>query len=417
MATDWTSKILPLRRQVEVTNAWLLERLNTVLPELMRREGFDMWIVAAREYNEDPVLLTLLPAWMLSARRRTILVFSLRADGTVERLGLTRSGLNLKGFYQPVWDGKEDQWQRLAQIVRERNPETIGINRSETFAFGDGLSHTEHQALLAALGPEIAERIWSAERLAVGWLERRLPAELAAYSGIVSMAHALIAEAFSPRVVHPGVTTAEDLAWWLRQRIHAGGLRAWFQPSVMVQRAGEPKQLEGDVIIRPGDLLHCDVGFHYLGLATDNQQMAYVLRPGESEAPAGLQAALAEGNRLQDILAGEFREGATGNAVLAGALARAKAEGIKATIYAHPLGYHGHAAGPVIGLVDMQQGVPGRGDYHLYSDTAHSSELNCKRQIPEWGGQEVMIALEEDVTFSAGQVTYLDGRQTRLHLI
>ena len=418
-------RLLPLRRRAEVRNAWLRERLGAILSELMAREGFDMWIVAAREYNEDPVIMTLLPEPAMAARRRTILVFARRPDGGVDRLTLDRYGFG--EFYERAWDADsgEDQDASLARIVRERDPQSIGLNVSELFAFGDGLTYQEHGKLIAALGEKYADRTLSAERLAVGWLERRIPAELAVYPSIVALGHAIIAEAFSPRTITPGLTTTEDVVWWMRQTMHDAGLQTWFQPSISIQAPGQGfdrpaqvgKQPERRTLIQPGDLLHCDMGFYYLGLATDQQQNAYVLKPGETAAPAGLQVALAAGNRLQDIHMAAMAVGKTGNDVLREALAQANAEGLLPSIYSHPLGYHGHAAGPTIGLWDQQGGVPGRGDYELFDDTAYSIELNVRFPVPEWGDQEVRMALEEDAILSGGTASWLDGRQTELHLI
>jgi len=415
-------KILPLGQRAEVRNRWLRQRLDELLPEIMAREGFDMWIVIAREYNEDPVIMTLLPEPMMSARRRTILVFSLREDEGLERLVLSRYGLG--ELYEGVWNpDEEDQYDCLGRVVRERDPGSIGIDISETFAFGDGLTHGEYLQLAAALGEAYMARTRGAERLAVGWLERRIQPEIDAYSGIVEIAHAIIADAFSSRVVHPGITTTEDIVWWMRQRILDLGLGTWFQPSVSIQARGQGAPKPGDrpegarKLILPGDLLHCDMGIQYLGLATDAQQNAYVLKLGEAGAPEGLRAALVTANRLQDILVGEFKAGRTGNQILAAALGRATGEGIRASIYTHPLGYHGHAAGPTIGLWDRQDGVPGRGDYELFDDTCYALELNIRQDVPEWGGQEVRMALEEDVVFTGGAVHWLDGRQTELHLI
>ncbi len=416
-ADAYRGKILPLRQRAEVRNRWLRQRLDSVLPEIMRREGLDMWIVVAREYNEDPVIMTLLPEPMMYARRRTIIVFSLKGDGGLERLVLARYGI--KDFYEGVWDpDKEEQYNCLGRIVRERDPKSIGINVSETFAFGDGLTHGEYNLLSAALGEVYMGRTRGAERLAVGWLERRTGPEIDAYPGIVEINHAIVADAFSSRVIHPGITTTEDVAWWMRQKILDLGLQAWFQPSVEIQAPDQKYDKEDKrTSIQPGDLLHCDVGFYYLGLATDVQQNAYILRPRESEAPEGLRAALSDANRLQEIHAGEMVTGRTGNQILEAALERAKREGINATIYTHPLGYHGHAAGPTIGLWDSQGGVPGRGDYPLFEDTCYAIELNAKREVPEWGGQEVRIALEEDAIFTGGNLRFLAGRQTKLHLI
>lgn len=414
-------RLLPLRAQATVRNDWLQTRLETVLPVLMAREGFDMWIVAAREYNEDPVIMTLLPEPAMAARRRTILVFSRKPDGTVERITLDRYGFG--DCYTRSWDpDAEEQDTCLARIVRERDPQTIGLDLSATFAFGDGLTHTEYTRITAALGEEYTKRVVSAERLCVGWMETRIAAELEVYPGIVAIGHAIIAEAFSPRAITPGSTTTEDVVWWMRQTMHDCGLRAWFQPSITIQGVDErwdalQRTDDRRTLIRHGDLLHCDMGFSYLGLATDQQQNAYVLRPGETDAPTGLKDALAAGNRLQDILCRELVVGRTGNDVLRIALADARDAGLMPSIYTHPLGYHGHAAGPTIGLWDRQDGVPGNGDYPVFDWTCYSIELNVRHPVPEWDGQEVRIALEEDVVLSGGTVSWLSGRQTTLHVI
>ena len=420
----YEQKILPLRQQSDIRNAWLQKRLEHILPEIMQREQMDMWIVCAREYNEDPVLMSLLPAPMLSARRRTILVFSLR-EGNFEALNVAPPGVGLDRYYRGVWEkgredlGKEDQWQCLQRIVRERDPQRIGINSSDIYAFGDGLTQREHHHLMAALG-DYAARCSSAERVCVGWLERRLPEEISAAVGINQIAHSIIAEAFSSRVIHPGVSRASDVAWWIRQRIHDLTLSAWFQPTVSIQRQGEKLGDIGsspEAIIQPGDLLHCDVGLHYLGLATDTQQLAYVLKLGESSAPQGLQDALQQGNRLQDIVIAEMHSGRSGNEILAASLEAAERAGIRGRVYSHPIGYHGHGAGPTIGMYDNQGPTPGRGDYPLYPDTLHSIELFAEYAVPEWQGQTVKAALEQIVAFTNKGTHFLGGRQTALHLL
>ncbi|MCY3798934.1 MAG: M24 family metallopeptidase [Chloroflexi bacterium] len=411
------NEILPLREQAAIRDRWLKTRLDTVVPELLERENIDMWIVICREYNEDPVLMSLLPATSMSARRRTILVFA-RTETEVERLTLSRYGY--EGFYDGAWNpDEEDQFECLARIVRERDPERIGINTSRDFAFGDGISHTELQLVREALGESCAARMVSAEKLCVGWLERRSAEEIIAYPRLVEIGRQIIARAFSTAVIHPSLTTTDDVVWWMRETMQEAGLSAWFQPTIDIQAPGQTyKDTENPrTTIMPGDLLHCDMGFHYLGLATDQQQHAYVLRPGESDAPSGLRAALADANRAQDIHLEEMQVGRSGNDVLRAALERAKAEGIRSQIYSHPLGLHGHAAGPLVGLWDRQDGVPGVGDYPLYDDTVYAIELNITRSIPEWDGQDARIMLEEDAVLTGGALRWLDGRQESFHLI
>ena len=415
--------ILPLRRRAEVVNGWLEERLETVVPLVMRRHGVDMWIVTAREYNEDPVIETMLPATWMAARRRTVLVFHDRGpDDGVERLAVARYDI---GPFPRAWDPEEqpDQWRRVAEIVRERDPGQIGINRSATFALADGLTSTEYRGLRDALPARYRDRLVDEPGLAVGWLETRIPEEMDVYPQIVRIAHTIIAEGLSERAVQPGVTTTDDLEWWYRERVQGLGLDVWFHPTVSLQRPGGDER-SGDFsgreearVIRPGDLLHVDFGITYLRLNTDTQQHAYVLRAGETAAPDGIRRALEVGNRLQDLLVGEFRSGRTGNEILAAALEEAGTEGIEATIYTHPIGFHGHGAGPMIGLWDRQDGVPGTGDYPLYPNTAHSIELNAAVPVPEWDGKEIRVMLEEDAFFDGEAVRYLDGRQTELHLI
>lgn len=423
LASD--ARILPMRERATVIDRLLDDRIRTVLPGVMRRADIDMWIIVAREYNEDPVIRTFLPSTWQSARRRTILLIHDPGAGQpLETLAVARYAVG--NTFKKAWD-KElhgDQWKRLAELIAERDPRRIGLNYSDEFALADGITHTEYRLLNEALSPALRERIVSAEALAIGWLETRSDEEMKIYPQIVRIAHDILAEGLSDAVIQPGVTTTNDVAWWYRDRIRELKLTTWFHPSVSVQRA-EEAQIDAktsietrhdDSVIQPGDLLHVDFGITYLRLNTDTQQHAYVLRPGETAAPQELQAALVRGNRLQDILTANFKTGRSGNEILAATLAEAQRENIVASIYTHPIGYHGHAAGPTIGLWDQQEGVPGRGDYPLYPHTAHSIELYAESAVPSWG-KAVRIKLEEDAFFDGSKTWYIDGRQKALHLI
>lgn len=417
-----TPEILSMRDRAEVIDRWAEDRLDNHVPELMRREEIDMWVLVAREYNEDPVLLTMLPATWQSSRRTTILMFFDPGNGEpVERLAVARYNI---GFFETQWfpDEEPDQWKRFGQVVAERNPSKIAVNISDDFALADGISHTDYINLKNSLTPELQDRIVSAENLAIGWLETRTEEEKIVYRQINRIAHNIVAEGLSEKVITPGITTTEDLQWWYRERIRDLNLTAWFHPSVSIQRS-ESEEHDGDFsdragadVIMPGDLIHMDFGIEYLRLSTDTQRHAYVLRPGETEAPIGLQDALKVGNRLQDILTGEFETGRTGNEILLSALEKAAVEEINATIYTHPIGYQGHGAGPTIGLWDQQDGVPGKGDYPLYPNTAHSIELNAEVFIPEWN-RSIRIMLEEDAIFDGKETRYIDGRMEEFYLI
>ncbi len=409
--------VAPLREQARIRDAWLAERLDRLVPALMREHRIDMWILVAREYLEDPVVATMLDAESFHARRRTILVFHDPGGGRpVERLTVSRYGLG--GLFEPAWnpETQPDQWRRLGEIVAARDPRRIAINVSAASAFADGLTKSQHDELVAALPPAHRTRLVAGDELAIGWLETRTPAELAAYPGVVRTAHAIVAEGFSSRVITPGRTTAADVVWWFRERIARLKLATWFQPSVSIFRKGAPRELSGGEVIQPGDMLWTDLGTIELGLATDVQQLGYVLRPGERDAPAGLRAGLAAANRVQDALTSSFRTGLSGNDMLLEARRKAVGAGLRPTIYSHPIGTHGHGAGAAIGFWDDQAPSP-RGARALRPNTAWSIELSATHKVPEWGGQDVVFRLEEDAVFDGREVRYLDGRQTRFHLI
>jgi Xaa-Pro aminopeptidase len=427
-AAEMPPPLPTVREQDRVRQEWLKLRLERVLPAVMRRHGVAMWIVTCREYGEDPVFFSLVSPSVMAARRRTILVFNdLGPEKGVERLAL--GGGSNGGLYRVFRDadagGRElwgqGQWTLLRQIVDERRPATIAVDVSQTHAFSDGLSVGEWEQLGAALGPWTA-RIVRAEELPLDYVATRLPEMLPVYRQMMRIVHALVARAFSSEVVTPGKTTTEDVVWWLRQQVRDLGLGEWFPPSVSVQRAGTGARSNlaerDDVVIERGDHLHTDFGIKAMGLATDTQHVGYVLKEGESEAPEGLRRALLSSNRLQDLLLERMRPGRTGNEVLADARAAMKAAGIDGTVYTHPIGDHGHGAGPLIGLWDRQDGVPGRGDVRLMPSTWFSIELQATTPVAEWGGQPLRSAQEEDAVLGEdGRMSWVLERQTRYHLV
>ncbi len=412
-------RIRSQQEQAALRDAWLEDRLCAIVPRLMGEHGVDAWVLAAREYNDDPVLATMLPATWMTARRRTVVAFT---DGGRTRTAVSRYAVG--GAFPGIWDpeAEPDQWDCLAAHLDRADPERIAINRSAGSAFADGLSAAEHDAVMAALPVRLRRRVVGSDPLAIGWLETRSRGEREAYPEVCRVAHEILAEALSETAVRPGRTTTADLEWWLRDRVAGLGLDVWFHPTASVQRAGGPGRESfaappPDVVIEAGDLLHVDFGIVYLGLHTDMQQHAYVLAPGQATPPDGLVAALRAANTLQDLLLAEFAEGRTGNEILAAARTSAITSGIRPRIYTHPIGLHGHGAGPTIGLWDHQDGVPGAGDLAIHRDTAYSIELSASTDIAEWGGAEVAIMLEEEAFFDGETVDWIDGRQTALHLI
>ena len=405
------------RERAITENRILAERLDTIIPAIMREQRIDLWLLVAREYFEDPVVASMLDAENMHARRRTILIFYDPGNGKpIERLTVSRYGLG--GLFAPAWDPSKqpDQWKAVADIITQRNPGKIAINTSDLYQFADGMTLSQYQKFVAALPAPLHARIVSGEALAIRWLETRTPAEMEIYPTLMRMAHKVIGEAFSRSVITPGVTTAEQVQWWYRDRLLQLGLDPWFHPSVGIQRKGAKGMLEGEEVIQPGDLLWTDFGITYLRLNTDMQHLAYVLKPGESKAPAGLRQGLANSNRAQDMLTRNFATGRSGNEVLALTRAEAAAAGLDASIYSHPIGLHGHGAGPSIGFWDNQNADP-RGSGLIAANTAWSIELTTFAAVPEWDGQRVDFRAEENAFFDGTHVRYIDGRQTDITLI
>lgn len=422
IAVQDSQNILPESERARVRNEWLKWRLENVIPELMRREGIDMWLIINREYNEDPVYMSLVPEPVMYARRTSILIFHDRGEELgVERLSGSYYGMG--EWYKPTWiDKKKLQFESLADFIKRRNPQRIGINVSSKWAFGDGLTVSLKERLEEALGTELSSRFVSAENLCVGWLETRSPMELSVYRHICGVAHDIIAEFFSNKVILPDVTTTEQVVWWIRQRFTNLGVDTWFQPSISIQRCKREAEKYDDnlVVIRRGDLLHCDVGIHYLGLCTDMQWQAYVCKIGEDDAPNGIKEALQRANRVGEIFMGEFLYGRTGEQITEEAMHKADAEGLRPLIYTHPVGFHGHAAGCQMDarpLGRAPEGIEKQMEYPLNYNTVYAIEFSSTSSVPEWDGQDVRIGFEENAVFTEEGCRWVDGHQTKLYLI
>ena len=416
------AQILPEKERALLKDEILEDRFKNLLPGLMEDANIDMWLLISREYNEDPVLKTMLPATWLNARRRTIIVFYRnKKEKIIERLAVAR--YNIGKSIQSSWDKEKEpsQWKALVDIIASRNPDKIGINFSKHFALADGLVKTGFDELLENLPETYQERLVSAEKLAIGWLETRSKMEMKLYKKLVKITHDIIDEAFSANVIQTGITTTEDVVWFMRQKVTDLGLETWFHPTVDIQRNNEVLKShiesfskgEEEKTIQKGDLLHCDFGITYIGLNTDCQQHAYVLNEDEDEVPVFLKEAFRKGNRVQDILTSNMSIGVTGNEILKASLIQGRKEGLRPSIYTHPLGKYGHSAGTTIGMWDSQNGVPFNGDYALHKNTVYAIELNTTVAIKEWN-KDIRIMLEEAGFFGDGVFEYVNERQVAI---
>ena len=414
--------ILPLKERAAFINKLQKERLNKLLPQLMEKTDIDMWVLIAREYNEDPIIKTMLPPTWLNARRTTILVFSLdKKTKNFESVAIARYafGDNIPSIWDK--DKQPNQWEALKDYIVSKNPEKIGLNISSYESLADGLSKYHYDQLYNVLSPKFRKKITSAEDLAIAWIETRTDLEMTVFSQLVEISSSIIREAFSTKVITPGVTSTDDVVWWMREKVLSLGLDTWFHPTVDVQRKDNSDLYAFDNkskfdIILPGDLLHCDFGITYLTLNTDTQELAYVLKPGETDAPDFLIKAFKEGTRVQDIFTNNFKQGLTGNEILRRSLEQGKAEGLRPSIYTHPLGTYGHSAGTTIGMWDSQGGVPFTGDHPLQYNTAYAIELNTTVYVEEWE-KDIRIMLEVPGFFGKNGFRYINGRLKEFLLV
>jgi Xaa-Pro aminopeptidase len=421
--------ILTLRERARVYNEILEWRLDNTLPTIMREEGIEMWVVINFEYDEDPVYMTLVPEPVMSARRLSILIFHDREDGfkklTANWHGAGSAGAMYENIFTDRSQGANHQFTVLADYIAEHDPKNIAINYDPHYGYVDEFSHTNglsafHKDLLEqALEEEYVARLVPATQVVMRWYETRSDRELSLYRMMAGIAHDLIRTFFSNEVIVPDLTTTADVRWWIRQRINDLGLQTWFHPSISIRRSPEDAERYGedDQVIRRGDLLHCDVGITYLGLNTDMQHNAYVLRMGETQPPAGLQELLRKGNRQQEIFLEEMQLGRTGNEILASIVERGRAEGLRPRIYAHPIGPYGHGSGTMIGMPEKQEFVPGTGEHPLHVNTVYAMEFSVAADVPEWGGIEVSMGLEEQAVVLESGTRLLDGYPRSLYLI
>ena len=418
----FAQEILNLKDRATLIEKIQKDRLDNLLPELMSKNGIDMWIIITREYNEDPIIKTLLPPTWLNARRRTILIFSFD-ESTKKTESVAISRYNFGKNIKSIWDKEKnpDQMLALKDYIDKVNPKKIGLNYSDNFALIDGISKSDYELFYSSISNDIKQRIVSAENLGIQWIETRTKLEKEIYKDLVSITQNIINEAFSNKVIEPGKTTTDDVVWWMREKVLELKLKTWFHPTVDVQRNEQSDLYAFDGkskydIIQPGDLVHCDFGISYLTLNTDCQQIAYVLKSDEKEAPEFLTKALKDANKLQDILTSEFELDKTGNEILLNSLKIAKEKGLDPQIYTHPLGTFGHSAGTTIGMWDSQGGVPIKGDVLMKYNTVYAIELNNKSFIKDWN-KEVRIMLEEAGLFEENGFKYINGRQEEIILI
>ena len=409
--------ILPLKQQENIQDDWLGQRLDTILFEAMEKAGIPMWIVVSKEYNEDPVVKSITPCIHDTSGRLAIYIFYLeKTSGQLERYFIGSTHPDMNTLYKFIWNrSSETQWERLRKLIEEKQPDKIAINHSNHIAVADGLTHSLHQKLIEEIG-SYSDKLVSSEYIVTHWFLKRIEEEMTACPFLADLTNNLAKQAISNEVIVPGITSTDDVVHWIRQSVRDLGLNTSFYPTVDIQRQGCEVDRLSPAIILPGDIVHLDFGLEYLGLSTDTQQLAYVLKQGETNAPQGLLDAFKQALEMEDIVLKTMVAGTTGNEVFETSITMAKQKNIQAMLYSHPIGVHCHEAGPYIGLYDQQKSIPFKGDFEVVSNSAYALEFNIKAYIPEWQ-QETFIYLEQPIAVYNDGADYLTPRQETFYLI
>ena len=407
-------EIRSVKEQYQIKDACLKERLELILPKVMKEYDVDMWISASKEYNEDPLFHAITPANYPTARRISLFAFVKEGDN-IHRFSLCMPSEELAPYYTSYWTdfNNEDQMACLNRLCKEYDPQTIAVNVSNNFAFSDGLTQGLYEMITAKMAPEYDERIVRNDMLAIKLMELRTPLELELHPEVMEVAFSVIEEAFSSKSIIPGVTTCEDLQWLMMQRVKDLGLDYWFEPTVDLQRPGldNPRYFG---VIEKGDLLHCDFGIKYLNICTDTQRLAYIAKDDEESIPQELLDGMKVNDRFQDIVAENMADGKSGNDVLIDSLKQGKDEGIEAVLYSHPCNIYGHGPGTTIGLWNNQKAIPVKGDVLMSYDTTYALELNTKSKA---FGQDYYFYTEETVAFTRDGLIYLHPGRKNIYFI
>lgn len=424
-------RLLSVREQFDLRTRWLEERHRLLLP-MMRMHGVGMWIVMNEEFHNDPLTEHVAPPLTYVSRRDAHVFVDGGDAGLLRYSNYWRPTSTYARFFQPLPAPRSDRGTSditigLRELVSRTQPKTIALAISGNRGQDGGLSKDSYDLIVAAIGPEFAARIIPAAPLIEEYLDTRLADELEHYRTLVTATDVLAQRALSNEVITPGKTTAADVGWWFADQVARLGVGAapWFEVHTAVQRfdATTGKMIPyvhpapDSLVFQPGDVIHLDCGFNYLGFASDWQKVAYILRPGETDVPPGLKIALLNGNRTQDALRTAARPGMTGYEVAQATVTALSGSDFTPSIYSHPIGTHGHGVGPSINARGSILAGPPAWDSKLRLGSYRSIELSATSKIPEWNNGALIIPFEDDAVLTASGYQWFRPPQTRWYLI
>jgi Xaa-Pro dipeptidase len=412
--------LLSWSAQIAERERWLATR-HEMLLQMMRHQNVAMWIVVNEEFHPDPLAEFVVPARPY-AGRRDVYVFIDAGDKGLRKVALENYGEEQIARFFETPDSRNAE-EFLRSLYDTYQPKTIALGIGGDRGVTHSLTYDSYNFLSQALGPDATKRFVSAAPLIEEYLDTRIPEEFDDYTTLVALTESVVKQALSSDVIKPGTTTVGDVRRWLYDRLWGLGVSTWFQPDVRVQRKGGDKDAyhgflavaKESVVIERGDLVHVDFGVSYMGLHSDWQKMAYVLAPGETDAPAGMKKALANTNALQDaLMLRASRPGRSSADVYEMTMSEMQQKGIEAQVYCHPLGNQGHALGAAIDFRSSSRNEPPK---PLRKGSYISIELNTQTAVPEWNGQKVYMMEEDPAYLTDDGWKFFRARQEALYLI
>ncbi len=413
------------RSRWEILNTIRNEKFDIILPKVMRENNIDMWIHTIKQWKPDPLGVDL---GVTNGYFTGYIIFTDTGDHRIERAVLGTSDELLKKT------GAYDIYQRessLREFVAERNPVRIGINMSNHIGVADGLSHTGYLKLINTLGSRFTDRIVPADKLIADFRSLRVSSEIRVFTQAADFNRSLLERALSNEVITPGVTTREDVAWWIQDQLLTNGMDSAFglsMPGLIHSYTSSPEEYRKlEYILQRGDLLQFDLGVSYLNYGTDAKRHAYILRQNETDAPQEFKAAFEESLEIRNLIRKHLKPGKTGAELLEYLYRKVEEAGyvrqkiedsvqdtelIEVNIGMHAVGNLGHDVGPSI-WIDQ----PWRFNHVHRPTNLFSFEIFTYPTIKEWGGKKARIGIEDDAYFSKTGVEWLTPVNSGILLI
>lgn len=398
------------------------ERIEKLLPSAMKEAEIDSWIVICRENDNDPLAMHVGGE---NAGGTAAFLFFLQGD-RVHSVAISPSGesraLKDVGLHNEVIEIERGSsvWNEVKKLIEKFNPSKIGINSSQR-NLSDGLSYTQRTEMEKELGPEISSKFVSSDPIVVNWLSVKLPAEIEIMRKAGLLTDQIQREAY--KTVVPGKTKDSDVARFIKKRMKELGVEDAWQPD---QNPNVNSGIDRghshatEKVIQPGDIIQIDHGIKVYGIwVTDYQRFAYVLKPGEKQAPPDVQKKWENAKRGSRIVLETMKPGIEGFYVDKAQRDWMKQQGSLPVMWStgHPVGYVAHDVGPSLGGAQRSDKPSGSSALKLKPGQVFAYDGFFCWYIDDTKTETKTISVEEMAVVTETGAEYLIPPQEELILI